>query len=137
MIVSLLPFLLILLGIAFVNSRLFSNGEPFENHRGELQITSSELKFGTANPSNPTVDVLGTFRNTGRFSWKDINVEVRFLSPDGKLFDGGQQLQYALEAPAHGEAVFRVSMRRLFPQEQYKDYKIAILSARDQRSAWP
>jgi hypothetical protein len=125
------------LGFALVFSRLFGSGEPFEKHRGELQINSSELKFGTDTGRGPTVAVLGTFRNTGQFSWKDINVEIRFLGPDGKLFDGGQQLQFGLEAPAHGEVAFKVSIRRAYPQESYKNYKIAILSARDQRSAWP
>jgi hypothetical protein len=41
-----------------------------------------------------------------------------------------------LEAPAGGEVVFKVSTRRDDPQALYKNYKIAILSAREQRT-WP
>lgn len=96
------------------------------------------MKFGTETNRchGATVDVLGTLKNTGQFSWKDINVEVQFFGVDGKLVDGGQKLQYSLEAPAGGEAVFKVSMTREFPQEMYKDYKIKILSAKDNR-VWP
>lgn len=137
-IIAALPLGLMLLGFGFLMHKTFSRGEPFEQHRGELQIKASEMKFGTASNccNGARVEVLGTLKNTSQFSWKDINVEVQFIGADGKLVDGGQQLQYSLEAPAGGEAVFKVSMRREFPLEIYKDYKIRILSAKDNR-VWP
>lgn len=135
-IIAALPFGLVLLGFGFLMHKTFSSGEPFEQHRDELQVKEAHMTFGNITNSGPTVVVLGTFKNTGRFSWKDINVEVQFLGADGKLVDGGQRLQYSLDAPAGGEAVFKVSMKREFPQDLYKDYKIKILSAKDSR-VWP
>ena len=138
-IIAVLPLGLMLLGFGLLMHKTFGSGEPFEQHRGELLIKASEMKFGTETNCchGATVDVLGTLKNTGRFSWKDINVEVQYLGADGKLVDGGQKLQYSLEAPPSGEAVFKVSMRREFPQDIYKDHKIRILSAKDSRTWWP
>src|ERR1035437_3912382 len=116
-IIASLPLGLMLLGFGFLMYKTFNSGEPFEQHRGELLIKASEMKFGTETNCchGATADVLGTLKNTGHFSWKDINVEAQFLGADGKLVDGGQKLQYSLEAPAGGEVVFKVSMRREFP----------------------
>ena len=96
------------------------------------------MKFGTQSNScnGAMVDVLGTLKNTGRYSWKDINVEVCFFGEHGELMDGGQKLQYSLEVPAGSEAVFKVSLRRDFPPEAYKTHKVRILSAKDNQS-WP
>jgi len=136
--IPLLPLGLCLLGFGFLLHTTFSIGEPFEKHRGELLIKESEMKFGTETNScnGPTVIVLGTFKNTSRFSWKEINVEVQFIGANGKLVDGGQKLLYSLEAPAGGEAMFKISMKREFPQEMYQNYKIRILSARESKT-WP
>jgi hypothetical protein len=136
--VTILP-----IGVMFVTAgamiqSTFNSGEPFESHRDELVIKESAMKFGTQSNccNGATVDVLGTLKNTSRFSWKDINVEARFYGEHGKLMDGGQKLQYSLEVPAGSEAVFKVSLRRDFPQEAYKTHTIKILSAKDNRS-WP
>jgi hypothetical protein len=135
-VIAALPVAVMLLAFGILLNKTFSRGEPFELHRADLQIKEAQMTFGNVTNCGPTVAVLGTFKNAGRFSWKDINVEVQFFGADGKLIDGGQRMQYALEAPAGGEAVFKVSMKREFPQESYKDYKIRILSAKDNR-VWP
>lgn len=137
-VVAALPLAMMLLAFGILMHRTFGGGESFDLHRGELQIKGSEMTFGTQSNCchGATVDVLGTLKNTGSVSWKDVNVEVQFFGQDGKLVDGGQQMQYALEVPAAGEAVFKVSMRREFPQETYKEHKIRVLSAKDSRT-WP
>lgn len=135
-VIAALPLAVMLLGFGILIHRIFSSGEPFDLHRDELRIKESHMTFGAVTNCGPTVAVLGTFENTSQFSWKDINVEVQFFGADAKLMDGGQRMQYSLEASAGGEAVFKVSMKREFPQDSYKDYKIRILSAKDNR-AWP
>ena len=130
-----IPLTIFLLLFGVMMQKIFNQGEPYEPHKAELTIAHSEMKFGTTQ-CGPTVVILGTIANSGDYGWKDVNVEVRFKDKDGKMSDGGQDRQYSMVIPPHGDAVFKASMKQEFPADQYTDYTIEILSAKDRR-AWP
>ena len=133
--IAILPIFLVIILIGIMLSRYFNQGEAFELHRSELTIQPTEMKFGETQ-CGPTVVILGTITNSGDRGWKDVNVEILFKDKDGKLIDGDQDRLYSMNIPPHGNAVLKTSMKREFPADQYKDYTITILSAKDSR-AWP
>ena len=132
---AVVPIGLFVILFGFMMTRVFNQGEPFEPHQAELTVTQSEMKFGETE-CGPTVVILGTLSNSGDRGWKDVNAEVKFMDKTGKMIDGDQERQYFAEILPHSETVFKVSMKREFPANQYANYTITIVSARD-RQAWP
>ena len=129
------PISLFIILFGIMLGTVFHEGEPFQGHENELIIQNSEMLFGE-NQCGPTVTVLGTIKNTGLLSWKNVNIEIQFFDKHGRMIDGNQKTKYFMGIPAEKEAVFKISMNREFPQDLYKDYTVNIISAEDSR-AWP
>jgi len=52
------------------------------------------------------------------------------------MFDAGQQEAFTFRLPAEQETAFKVSFRRQFPEKEYANHKVTIVSAVDSRR-WP
>jgi len=123
----------ILMGVAFES--MFDKGEDFTPYRNKITISESELKFGEAE-SGPTVVVMGKMTNDSSLSWKDIQLEVRFYDPNKNLIDTDQKNKYSFVVPANDVSMFKVSIAREFPEEQYDTCEVRVLSATDARAMW-
>lgn len=133
--IPLFLFLVVFLVIfpRMIHNNIFHEGEKFRLHAGEITIQQSELKFGELE-SGPTVVVLGTVRNSGEFSWKEVYYDVQLFDGDNNLIDATQKGKYSFVIPANGSSSFKVSFPREFPEEHYVSHKVRVVSARDARA---
>jgi hypothetical protein len=113
----------------------FSQGEPFSKYQTLLVIDEAKMAFGTnqCEHNSPTVAILGTIRNDSNISWKDIRLEGQFLDKDGKMIDTAQR-EHSVMVTASNKSAFKISFKREFEQEKYVNFKVRILSAKDERT---
>jgi hypothetical protein len=122
-----------MLGFAIMMDSMMSKGEDFEPHRGELAVTESQIYFGETKTS-ATVGVMGSVKNSGKISWKEVNFHVDFVDATGKRVDVNEREAYGYEAPAGSESSFKISFSREFPQEKYARARVTIVRAKDVRA---
>jgi len=121
------------LGKAF-QSR-FSKGEPFSQYASSVSIVETKMVFGIGGckyPS-PTIAILGKIQNNTPIPWKDIKMEATFFDENGELIDATQLEKYSFVVAAMDKSTFKLSFMREFPKEQYNNFKIRIISAKDER----
>jgi hypothetical protein len=137
-IIGLLIFVPILGLYAFMMEiafKPFRQWEQFPKHSNQVRIVESKMDFGE-DQCGPAVIVVGTVENRSPVHWKDVRFQVDFLNPKGEFFDTGQQEIHTWRLPA-GEAIyFKVSFRRQFPEKDYANHKVRVVSAVDSRQ-WP
>lgn len=131
----LIPMLLVYIFMGLMFKGIFDQGEDFTPYRNQIAISESELKFGKT-ARGPTVVVMGKMTNNSILSWKDVQLEVRFYDKDKMLIDTDQKNKYSFVVPANDISTFKVSIPREFPEEQYANFKVRILSAKDSRTMW-
>jgi len=131
----LIPILLVYIFMGLMFKGMFDQGEDFTPYRTQIAISEPELKFGKT-ARGPTVVVMGKMTNNSSLSWKDVQLEVRFYDKDNKLIDTDQKEKYSFVVPANDISTFKVSILREFSEEQYANFKVRILSARDSRTMW-
>lgn len=115
--------------------RPFREWEPFQKHSQEVRIMENKMEFGE-DQSGPAVVVVGKVKNASQVDWKDVRFQVEFFNAKGQLFDTGQQEAYTYRLPAGQESPFKVSFRRQFPEKEYANHKVSVVSAVDSRQ-WP
>ncbi|MHC4543571.1 MAG: FxLYD domain-containing protein [Planctomycetota bacterium] len=133
--VFLIMGFIVVFGVIFESLFVFDKGEDFAPYRNQITIRKSELKFGETS-HGPTVVVMGEIKNNSNLSWKDVQLEVRFYDNNNKLIDTDQKNKYSFVIPANDISTFKVSIPREFPEEQYANCKVRILSAKDARTMW-
>jgi len=132
---TLVLFLVLFGALGTMFKTTFSEGEPFSKHQNDLTLVDTEMVFGEIGGEKPasTVAVIGGIRNSCGVPWKDVALEGRFFDKDGRMVDVVQQQKYSFVVPANGEAAFKISFAREFPQEKYAGFKVRVISAKDQR----
>lgn len=106
-------------------------GEPFQKYADQITITESKMQFGQ-DQNGPTIAVIGRIENTSPLDWKYVRLQVEFSNSDGKLVDAGQQTEYSSpRLPADQDIAFKVSFPRQFPESEYTNHKIRVISAVD------
>jgi hypothetical protein len=128
---AILPMIIMLTIVV----QMFDQGEPYQWQPGQIEITGSEVVFGDSS-SNATVAVLGTITNTSAGAWREIHFHVDFSDATGRRVDVGQREQYSLVLPGHAALSFKVSFRREFPETNYVQHQIRVVSAKDARVRW-
>jgi len=120
----------------WVFQRAFSSLQPTDlaGYSGQITVASSEMIFGRSSDGE-VVSVVGVLKNESDVTWQKVVVEVRFLDPEGKLIDVGDndKAVYYTSIIARGEAAFKVRSACDLPREKYADYRIRVRSARDAR----
>ncbi len=116
---------------------LFSEGESFGDYRNALSVVETKMVFGVTGAGcqhkSPTVVILGKIQNDSPVSWKDVRLEATFFDKDGKLIDATQKEYYSFIFAAKDNGTFKLSFQREFPEEQYDNCKVRIVSAKDER----
>ncbi len=130
-IVALIPMACMLI----VFQRTFDRGQDYQAYAGQVQITESRIAFGE-DESGGTVVVMGTIRNDSPIPWKEIRFQVEFQDATGARSDTGQVEAYTYYLPAHSSLSFKTSHRRQFPEANYVNHTISVVSAKDARSRW-
>jgi hypothetical protein len=131
----LTPMLLVYIFVGLFFKGIFNQGEDFTPYRNQITISESELKFGETS-RGPTVVVIGKMTNNSSLSWKDVQLEVRFYDKNEKLVDTDQKEKYSFVVPENDISTFKVSIPREFPEVQYANCEVRILSAADARTMW-
>jgi hypothetical protein len=121
--------------LGFVWESYFDQGESFRNYASEIKVVSSDMKFGE-DQNGPTVTVVGQMANDSDVDWKDVRFQVEFQDTGGKLVDAGQAYEYLYYLPAHGEAGFKVSFHREFPESSYASHSVRVITAKDGRASF-
>jgi hypothetical protein len=128
---AVLPIAAVL--IIFVN--VFDQGENYEDYKGQIIVTESQLAFGDTK-SSATVVVMGTIKNTSSVPWKDVQFHVDFFDASEKRADVGEKEDYSFHLPANETSSFKVSFRREFPEENYIKHNVRVVTAKDARARW-
>jgi hypothetical protein len=134
----LMASMAVMIGIvAFSLHSLFSLGEPFATHAGELAVTESRIVFGEEN-GHPVVGVVGTVRSTSTLAWKELCFHVEFRDAGGKVVDVGQSHPYrdSYLVPAGATLAFEVSFPRKYAQTGYVNHTVRVVAAKDARTKW-
>ncbi len=116
-------------------SIMFDRGEDYQNYKGQITISDSQLVFGDTK-SGATVGVIGTVKNNSTIPWKEIRFHIDFFDAAGKRVDVRQDEQYTYCLPSHDSLSFKVSFRREFPETSYVRHEIRVVSAKDGRARW-
>jgi hypothetical protein len=119
--------------IVFAN--IFDRGEEFAPYSGQIIVTNTHIAFGETK-NGPTIAVLGEIRNNSPIPWKDINLHAHFKDAAGRTIDAASEDKYSLIVPAHSTSEFKLSFRREFPETNYAQHTVRVLSAKDSRSRW-
>lgn len=137
---TLVVVLLIVLFVALAAfcEKVFGRKEPFEAHRHEFSIVSSQFSHRVA-ASNLWLTVVGTVTNRGDRAWKSVGVEVRFYDQAGKMIDviavDGESYRGVALLP-HSDAGFKVQGKAARPVAEYGSYKASIRWGKE-ADAWP
>ncbi|SRR5258706_4091301 len=118
-----------------VFATIFDTGENYEIYKDQIVIADTQIAIGDTK-SGATVAVIGTIKNTGRVSWKEIQFHVDFLDVAGKRVDVGEREDYNFRLPAGETSSFKVSFRREFPETNYVKPVVRIVGAKDVRARW-
>ncbi len=118
-----------------VFSTILDPGENYETYKDQIAIIGSEIVFGDAK-SGPTVDVMGTIKNTSPVSWKEIQFHVDFYDAAGRRVDVGEKKQYDFYLPANGTSSFKVSFLREFAETNYAKEVVRVTTAKDAKAKW-
>jgi len=139
LLMALLVFLpLVTLYAVLMQTMLFNRfreWERFSQYADQVRIVESRMEFGE-DPCGPAVIVVGRVKNSSQVDWKDVRFQAEFFNPKGDMFDAGQQEAFTFRLPAEQETAFKVSFRRQFPEKEYANHKVTIVSAVDSRR-WP
>ena len=119
----------------FVFASVFEGGEDFATHGGQIIVTNTRIVFGETK-NGATVAVLGEIRNSSAVPWKDINLHAHFADEAGRTKDVATEDKYSLHLAAHSTSQFKLSFRREFPEANYAQHSVRVLSAKDARNRW-
>lgn len=97
-----------------------------------IETKDTKIQF-TRNNENLYVHILGKFSNKSQYPVHDIVVEVQFLDKNGGLMDVISENLYSTVVPAKNEAAFKIQDFAINPEDHYKNYKINILSAEEDK----
>jgi hypothetical protein len=125
------PFILIM----FAFDRLFDRGEEFTTYTNQITVTNTHIAFGETK-NGATIAVLGEIRNNSPVPWKEINLHAHFTDTSDRTIDVATEDKYSFHLPAHSTSQFKLSFRREFPETNYAQHTIRVLSAKDSRSPW-
>ncbi len=113
------------------------DAQNFSQHANEVSIIDPKMTFGVSsgcNHQSPTVAIIGRIQNDSPVSWEGISLEATFFDKDGNLVDASQQNIRYFRVASKSTSVFKLSSLREFPKEQYVNFKVRIISAKDERN---
>ena len=119
----------------FVFASMFDRGEDFATYTGQIIVTNTHVAFGETK-NGATVAVLGEIQNTSPVPWKEINLHAHFTDAAGRTMDVATEEKYSFHLPAQSTSQFKLSFRREFPETNYAQHTVRVLSAKDARSRW-
>ena len=76
---------------------------------------------------------LKNFPIKSQYPVHDIVVEAQFLDENGELIDVISESLYSVVVPAENEAAFKIQDMAINTESHYKNYKINILSAEEDK----
>ena len=97
-----------------------------------IEAKDTKIQF-TRNNENLYVHILGKFFNKSQYPVHDIVVEAQFLDENGELIDVISESLYSVVVPAENEAAFKIQDMAINTESHYKNYKINILSAEEDK----
>jgi hypothetical protein len=121
-VLMLIPFLLLMLFLAFLPLRELTAASP---PLASISIDQPRL-FYSARDGSPTVSVLGFLSNTSAVPVENPHFEVRFFDASGDLIDTLSASAYALVIQPRSEAAFRVSGPALRGESEYSRFDIRL-----------
>ncbi len=126
---SLIMFLIVMFGISSYFQSGLTQKIAFADYADKITITESRIEFGGSS-CGETVAIIGKLKNESEIEWRDITYEITFLDKNNSVLDTGQEHKYSFVLPANEEVPFKVSMKKEFGTEKYKNYKVRLVSAR-------
>ena len=110
----------------------FSEGEQFSDYADQIEVLSSEHRFGNRKGYS-TVTVVGVLRNNSNVEWSNVQYEVRFFDSESILIDAGNGNDlYFAGLPSQGERAFKVSFPMEFPREEYISHMVRVVYAEEE-----
>jgi hypothetical protein len=126
-----LPMLVAL--VVFAN--MFERGESFQVYSNQILVTNTSVAFGETKNGH-TVAVLGEIQNASAISWKDVNFHAVFKDASGRTIDVVSEDKFFFHLPPHSTSQFKLSFRREFPETNYVQHAVRVLSAKDAGARW-
>ena len=102
----------------------------------QIHVVNSHIEFSEWSEGKPIVEVIGLMRNDSEYSWKDVDIEVRFFDHHDEMFDTANTIgRHGLGRPIlpGQEQSFTVTTTRDHPPERYTSHEARVTSALDGR----